>query len=97
MLTTHRYIFRLNQRLLENRSMHSLSRVHSCISDITNWMTLNKLMLNSDKTELRVLNACHCPRPPLESITVGRDVIHASHAANNIGVSFDEFLSMEKQ
>ena len=77
--------------------MHSLSRVQSCISDITNWMTLNKLMLNSDKTELRVLNACNCPRPPLESITVGRDVIHASHAANNIGVSFDEFLSMEKQ
>ena len=77
--------------------MQSLSRVQSWISDITNWMTLNKLMLNSDKTELRVLNACHCPRPPLESITVGRDVIHASHAANNIGVSFDEFLSMDKQ
>ena len=31
--------------------MHSLSRVQSCISDITNWMTSNKLMLNSDKTE----------------------------------------------
>ena len=30
--------------------MHSLSRIQSCISDITNWMTANKLMLNSDKT-----------------------------------------------
>ena len=65
--------------------MHSLSRVQSYISDITNWMTLNKLMLNSDKTELLVLNACHRSRPPLESITVYRDVIHASHAAKNIG------------
>ena len=65
--------------------MHSLSRVQSCISDITNWMTSNKLMLiNSDKTELLVLNACHRPHSPLESITVGRDVIHASHAAKNI-------------
>ena len=65
--------------------MHSLSRVQSCISDITNWMTSNKLMLiNSDKTELLVLNACHCPHSPLESITVGRDVIHASRAAKNI-------------
>ena len=36
--------------------MHSLSRVQSCISDITNWMTSNKLMLNSDKTELLVHN-----------------------------------------
>ena len=93
MLTTRRYIFRLTQRLLENRS---LSRVQSCICDITNWMTLNKLMLNSDKTELLVLNACHRPRPPL-SITVGRDVIHASHTAKNIGVSFDEFPTMGKQ
>ena len=64
--------------------MHSLSRVQSCISDITNWMTSNKLMLNGDKTELLVLNACHRSGPPLESITVGRDAIHASHAAKNI-------------
>ena len=64
--------------------MHSLSRVQSCISDITNWMTSNKLMLNSDKTKLLVFNASHRPLPPLESITVGRDVIHSSHAAKNI-------------
>ena len=54
-------------------------------------------MLNSDKTELLVLNACHRPLPPLESITVGLNVIHASHAAKNIGVWFDEILSMDKQ
>ena len=77
--------------------MHTLSRVQSCISYITNWMTSNKLILNNDKTELLVLNASHHPRPPLESITVGRDVIHSSHAAKNIGVWFDEFLSMDKQ
>ena len=39
--------------------MYSLSRVQSCISDITNWMASNKLMLNSDKTEILMLNACH--------------------------------------
>ena len=39
--------------------MHSLSRVQSCISDITNWMASNKLRLKSDKTEILVLNACH--------------------------------------
>ena len=60
-------------------------------------MTSNKLMLCSDKTELLVLNACHRPRPPLKSVTVDRDVIYASHAAKNIGVWFDEFLSMDKQ
>ena len=51
---------------------------------MTNWMTSDNLMLYNNKTELLVLNACHHPRPPLESVTVGRDVIHASHAAKNI-------------
>ena len=75
--------------------MHSLSRVQSCISDITNWMTSNKLMLiNSDKTELLVLNACPRPHSPLESITVGRDVIHASHAAKNIYRGLVRWISM---
>ena len=54
-------------------------------------------MLNHDKTELLVLNGCHRPRPPLESITVGGNLIHASHAAKNIGVWFDEFPPMDKQ
>ena len=45
-------------------------------------------MLNSDKTELLVLNAYHRPRPPLESITVGRDVVHSSHAAKKIRVQY---------
>ena len=54
-------------------------------------------MLNTDKTELLVLNACHRPRPPLEFITVGRDVIYASHAAKNVGFWLDKILSMDKQ
>ena len=53
-------------------------------------------MLNSDKNELFVLNACHRPHPPLESITVGRNLIHVSHAAKNIGVWLDEFPPMDK-
>ena len=92
MPTTRRYTFRLTQRLLKNRCTHCLAFSHASVI-----LQTNKLMLNSDKTELLVLNACHRPRPPLESITVGRDVIHASHAAKNIGVWFDEFLSMDKQ
>ena len=77
--------------------MHSLSLVQSCISDITNWMTSNKLMLNSDKTELLVFNACHRLRPPMESITVGRDVIHSSHAAKNIYRGLVRLISINGQ
>ena len=85
MLTTRSYNYLSFNPEATGEPMHSLSRVQSCISDITNWMTSNKLMLiNSDKTELLVLNACPRPHSRLESITVGRDVIHASHAAKNI-------------
>ena len=36
--------------------------------NLPNWMTSDKLMLKSDKTELLVLNACHHPRPPLHGV-----------------------------
>ena len=86
-----------NPKLLENRCTHCLAFSHASAIFNTNWMTSNKLMLNSVKTELLVFNARHRTLPPLESITIGLDVIHASHAAKNIRVWFDEFLSMDKQ
>ena len=96
MLTTRSYTFRLTQKLLENRCTHYL--VFSRASAIlpagwhqTSWFwTVRRL--NSLCSTLQ----CYRPRPPLESITVGRDVMHVSHAAKNIRVWFDEFL-MAKQ
>ena len=75
----------------------SKSRIELCIQDINKWMTANKLMLNSDKTELLVLNARHRPPPPLNNISIGPDLISTSNSANNIGVWFDNVLSMDKQ
>ena len=39
-------------------------RIESCIRDVNNWMSANKLMLNRDKTELLVLHARH--RSPVD-------------------------------
>ena len=99
MPTTRRYNFRLTKRLLafENRCTHCLAFSHASAILPTGWHLTSSLMLNSDKTELLGLNACHLPRPAPESITV--DVIHALDAVKavkNIGVWFDEFLSMDK-
>ena len=33
----------------------TISRIESCLVDITNWMTTNKLKLNTDKAELLIL------------------------------------------
>ena len=33
----------------------TISRIETCLVDITNWMTTNKLKLNNDKTELLIV------------------------------------------
>ena len=58
---------------------------------------INKLKLNGNKTELLVLNACHRPTPTLNSINSGTDHITSSTSARNIGVWFDNVVSMDKQ
>ena len=72
-------------------------RIESCVHDVNNWMSANKLMLNHDKTELLVLLARHRPQPPLESILVCSDVIYSSNSAKNIGAWFDTVMFMDKQ
>jgi len=50
---------------------YSKSGIELCIQDIRCWMTTNKLKLNSDKTELPVLNARHRPLSTLNSSLPG--------------------------
>ena len=49
--------------------------------DIDAWMTVNKLKMNRDKTELVVLNASHRQPSPLTSISVCDEVISKSSVA----------------
>ena len=59
-------------------------RIESCIHDVNNGMSTNKLMLNHDKTELPVLHARHRPQPPLDSILVFSAVIYSSNSACHV-------------
>ena len=56
-------------------------------------MTVNMLKMNSDKTELVVLNASHRQPPPL--ISVCDELISKTSTARNIGVLYDTVMSME--
>ena len=76
---------------------HSRSRVELCITDIEQWMVIKNLKLNGDKTELLVLNARHRPTPTLNSFYAGTDHISASTSARNLGVWFDNLVSIDKQ
>ena len=69
-------------------------RLEGCVLEIDTWTLLNKLKLNKDKTELLVTSSLHRARPPLSHIYVCDERVLASPRARNIGVLFDESLSM---
>lgn len=68
------------------------SRMEMRMADVNNWMTIDKVKLNTDKTELLVLHPRFRPCNPLTSLTIGKDTIHPSEHARNIGVIFDSTL-----
>ena len=75
----------------------SKCRLEAGVQEIDTWMLLNRLKLNKDKTELLVISSVHRDRPPLSHIDVVEERVLASPKASNIGVLFDESLSMVPQ
>ena len=72
-------------------------KVESCVGEIDEWMSRNKLKLNTDKTEVLVLSAAHRPRPPLKRFTFSDNDICPASTVRDIGVILDEKLSLENQ
>ena len=73
-----------------------VSRIQACLSDISSWMSLNKLKLNGDKTELLIIGSQF--RSTLQFPPVALDdgsVILPSKYARNIGVTFVSILNFE--
>ena len=75
----------------------SKCRLEACVREIDTWMLLNRLKLNKDKTELLVVSSLHLARPTLSHIHVCDERVPTLSRASNIGVLFDEFLSMAPQ
>ena len=73
-------------------------RIEACSYDVARWMSLNKLKLNNNKTELLVTGSQHCPVSQLLSFTsVDGSVIIPSDSTSHIGLIFDNNLNMEHQ
>ncbi|KAL9965352.1 hypothetical protein ACROYT_G029141 [Oculina patagonica] len=67
--------------------------IEECLSDLDKWMSLNKLKLNKDKTELLFLYSKHNPQQSLPPIRFGQDIIQPSQFARNICVIFDSTMT----
>ena len=69
--------------------------IEKCVQEIKQWMTVNMLKLNAEKTEVLIITSPHF-KERVDSHTVsveGTDVI-PSPSVRNIGVTFDSTLSM---
>ena len=75
-----------------------ISSLQNCVKAVKTWMTDSKLKLNDDKTELIVITSPYYHKR-LESavFTIDDAVIVPSSAARNIGVIFDNTMSMSCQ
>jgi hypothetical protein len=71
-----------------------LNRIENCLSDIDEWMTLNKLNLNKYKTELLFVYSRHSPQLFFPLLRFGSDMIKHSDSAKNIGVILDSTMTV---
>ena len=78
----------------------SKSRLESCISDVRIWMANNFLKLIDSKSEFLILRpsrqSAHLSKVPAP-LAIGRCQVSPAVSARNIGVIFDETMSMDKQ
>ena len=62
-------------------------KIEECVCQLDEWLTMNKLKLNSDKTEILMFSSRH----------LCDDVTDLSTKAKNIGVIMDSNVTMESQ
>ena len=70
------------------------SKIKACVTDINSWMIINKLKMNSNKTEILGFSSSHRPRPALDFLDIVSENVRCSTTARTIGVTFSNSLSM---
>ena len=76
----------------------AIDKVNKCISDIRTWIIQNKLKINNSKTEFLVLTSSFLKQHFNNlNISVGNNRITPSISACNLGVIFDNQMSLDKQ
>ena len=71
-----------------------LEKFETCIKEVKHWMKTNKLQLNEEKTECLIFNFSGQLHSP-DHIKIGNETIPFTKKAKNLGVYFDDQLSMD--
>ena len=79
----------------ENSLTHAIEKLKNCIGEIGQWMSTNRLKLNEEKTEVVIFKIPHFKgKLSPDRISLGDASVKTSQSARNIGVTFDETMSM---
>jgi len=73
-----------------DRMVECKTTIKQCVRDMDNWMVINKLKLNQDKSEVVLISSRYRPSPSLESLQIGNVAVVPSSSARNLGVIFDK-------
>ena len=72
--------------------------IQTCIEDVISWMNSNKLMLNTDKTEVMAAGTSfRLSRVDCNSTIIGGSHIPFNTSVKYLGVKIDQTLSMQDQ
>ena len=73
-----------------------LQRVTACLKSVADWMSTNRLQLNSDKTEFMCLTTARSQhRLPTSGPLIGSTLVSPSAAVRDLGVFIDQDLTMK--
>ncbi|XP_046554968.1 uncharacterized protein LOC124264272 [Haliotis rubra] len=71
--------------------------VTNCCTQIKEWMNINKLKLNDDKTECMLIGpSARCTQSGLTVVQIGSSSIDVIRSVKNLGVVLDSELSMKQ-
>ena len=71
-----------------------VSRLGMCTEDIRTWSLANGLKLNNCKSEVLHFSSKFRHIKPLQSLAIGSDLVSTVQSARNLGVLFDDKLTM---
>ena len=73
----------------------AVTRLNTCIGDVHKWLANNMLKLNDHKTEVILFTSKHDLKSnPGVAVTVGEQVVRPATTTRNMGVVYDQPLSM---
>ena len=92
--TQHCHYWRAARRVVSKVS--KVSKVTVCINEIDDWMSSNRLKLNSDKTQFIWLGTRQqLQKIGIDSIQLGSSNVKFQTSVGNLGVTLDSHLSMK--